>query len=139
MNQNRSVADARYKRLRALLELAGGSAIVAAGAVQEIRFALGTAAAQSSSTTIPEGAIILDAEIKVTTPYSPGTTMRVGLLGTPNLLMDTPDSVPTSLGLYAEHQDTVWPSGAKVLVTVGGAPAAGDGVCIVRFVAAPLP
>ena len=117
---------------------AGGGPVVVGGAVQEIRFAIGTMATQASAFVIPVNAIVIDAEIKVTTPYSLGATIEVGLLGTPNLLMDTPDIVATSIGLYAEHQDTVWPGPAKVLVTVGGAPVAGAAVCIVRFVQIPL-
>jgi hypothetical protein len=51
--------------------------------------------------------------------------------------VDTADNVPQSTGLYAVHQDTTWAGPALILVTVGGAPGAGAGVCIVRYVVNP--
>jgi hypothetical protein len=141
MDQGLHLADSRYKRLLNLVWQAlsaAGSSVVVGGSVQEIRFAIGAGAAQSSAFTLPAGSVVIDAEVDVKTPYSPGATMQVGILGTPNLFMDTPDIVATSADLYAEHQDTVLAGPAKVLVTVAGAPVAGAGFCIVRFVQTPL-
>lgn len=108
------------------------------GEVQEIRFAIGTGAEQTSAHAIPAGAIVTDCELNITTDYSGGTTITVGSTVTANLLMATGDSVPTSLGLYAVHQDTPWPVASVVAVAVAGGPVAGVGVCIVRFVQTPM-
>lgn len=106
--------------------------------VQEIRFAITTAASQSSATQVPSGSIVVDAEVDITTPYSGGATITIGNSGTPSAFMGTGDNNPQSVGLYSAHQDTVWPGAtASVLVTVAGAPAAGAGFAIIRYVPAP--
>jgi hypothetical protein len=115
-------------------------AVIADGAVQEIRFAITNAAAQNSVTQIPNNAIVVDAELDIVTPYSGGATITVGNAGSPALLMAAGDSNPQAAGLYQDHQDTVYTGGpATVLVTVAGAPAAGAGFCIVRYVQATQP
>lgn len=104
------------------------------GAIREVRFAIGTGAAQNSATTIPANAQIVDAELSVTTPYSAGATLAVGQTGSTSLLMGTTDSAPQTANRYAVDQDTAWGATPRtVLVTVGGGPAAGAGVCIVRY------
>jgi hypothetical protein len=107
------------------------------GAIEEVRFAINNAAAQNSATSLPNGAIVTDAELDITVAFSGGATIEVGNAGTPTALMGTGDNVATSLGLYAVHQDTTWVGPATILVTVGGAPAGGAGFCIVRYVKVP--
>jgi hypothetical protein len=108
------------------------------GVVQEIRFAIGTGAAQSSATTIPNGAIIGERYLDIVTPYSPGTTIEVGNAGTPTALMGVADSVPTSAAVYSNPaDDSVWAGPAAVLVTVIGGPVAGAGFCVVQYVQNP--
>ena len=115
-------------------------AVIADGGVQEIRFAITNAAAQNSTTQIPNNAIVVDAELDIVTPYSGGATITVGNAGTPALLMGTGDNNPQAAGLYQVHQDTSYTGGpATVLVTVAGAPAAGAGFCIVRYIQTPQP
>ena len=121
-------------------ESTGGSGVVGGGAVQEIRFPIGTSAAQSSGTPIPNGAIIGERYVRITTPYSPGATIEVGNAGSPALLMATTDNVPTSSAVYSiPPDDTVWTGPADVLVTVGGAPVAGAGFVVVQYVQTPEP
>ena len=106
----------------------------AAGAIAEIRFALGTGAAQSSVTQLPANAYVVSATLEITTPYSAGTTISVGQTGSPNLLMLTTDNVATLANAYTVPQDTSWgASAATVLVTIAGSPSAGVGVCIVQY------
>ena len=113
-------------------------AIIADGGVQEIRFALTTAAAQNSVTSVPSGAIVVDAELDITTGYSAGTTITVGNAGSPALLMASGDSLATAIGLYQVHQDTAYTGGpATILVTIAGSPSVGAGFAIVRYVQAP--
>jgi hypothetical protein len=115
-------------------------AVIADGGVQEIRFAITNAAAQNSVTSIPSGAIVVDAELDITTPYSGGATITVGNAGSPALLMGTTDNNPQANGLYQVHQDTTYAGGpATVLVTIAGAPAAGAGFAIVRYIQTPQP
>lgn len=105
-----------------------------AGAIYEIRFAITTAASQSSATTIPANAIVLRAYLDVTTPYSAGATIQVGQTGTTALLMGTADNFPTVAGIYDADQDTAWGASAlAALVTIGAAPAAGAGFCGVLY------
>lgn len=114
------------------------SEVLTDGPVQEIRFPIGTGAAQNSGTSIPNDAIIGERYIKVTTPYSPGTTIEVGIVATPDLLIGTADNIPTSNGVYAvPPDDTVWVGPATVLVTIAGAPVAGAGFVVVQYVQAP--
>jgi hypothetical protein len=105
-----------------------------AGATYMIRTALGTAAATSSATQIPANAIIYDARLDVTTPYSAGATISLGITGTVALFMGTGDSTPQVAGLYQIMQDTsVGASAAALLGTIAGAPAAGAASMIVLY------
>ncbi len=113
--------------------------VAAAGAVQEIRFAIGTGAAQNSVTSVPNGAVVLSAELNIVTPYSAAATLQVGRAASLALLMATTDNNPQEAGLYQVAQDTVFPGPATILVSVAGAPAAGAGFCIVRYVQTPQP
>ncbi len=108
------------------------------GAVREIRYVISNSATQDSVFAIPAGSIVTSCELKVTTPYSGGATISVGRAGSLALIMTTAQNNPqnTTGTLYTSNQDTAW--GASTLVvrtTVGGAPAAGAGVVIVRFTA----
>lgn len=115
-------------------------ATVEDGGLQVIRFAITTAAAQNSATSVPSGALVFDTFIEVVTPFSAGTTITVGNAGSPALLMGTGDSLATAAGIYDVPQDTTFTGGpATVLVTVAGGPVAGAGFVIVKYVQAPQP
>jgi hypothetical protein len=105
-----------------------------AGVVSCIDFAIGTGAAQSSVTSIPANAVVLRADVSITTPYSAGATIEVGQTGTPILLQDIIDNFPLTVGDYSALQRTGWGAAPlPVLVTVGGAPAAGVGRVTVEY------
>lgn len=105
-----------------------------AGVVSCIDFAIGTGASQSSVTSIPANAVVLRCDVTITTPYSGGTTIKVGQTGTTNLLQDTGDNTPTVANEYSSEARVVWgASPLAVLVTVGGAPGAGVGVVTVLY------
>lgn len=104
------------------------------GAVFCIDLAIGTGASQSSVTIIPANAIILRSTVTITTPYSAGATIAVGQTGTTGLLQATTDSTPQTADNYDAPQRTAWgASPLALLVTVGGAPAAGAGFVTVQY------
>ncbi len=107
----------------------------ASGAVQEIRFAIGTGALQTSVTSIPASAFVSECSVEITTPYSGGATISVGQTGgSVTLFQLTTDNLATASGTYTVAQDTATAGApATVSVTVGGAPGAGVGVVIVKF------
>lgn len=105
----------------------------ASGQVREIRIPITTAAAQTSVTSLPAGAIVSSAELNIQVAYSVGATISLGQAGAPTAFMLTTDNNPQVPNLYQDMQDTAAPSVNPLLVTVGGAPAAGSGFAIVRF------
>jgi hypothetical protein len=89
----------------------------------------------SSTFQLPAGSIVLRAKLDVTTPYSGGTTISLGIAGTVALFMATGDSTPTAAAaIYEVPQDTaVGGVAAALLVTINGGPAAGAGFALVEF------
>jgi hypothetical protein len=115
-------------------------AATGAGAnVLVVRFAFTTAATTASATSIPAGSIILRARVKLTTPFSAAATIAVGQTGTPTAFQATTDNNPqgNALDVFEVPQDTTSGALLPVLVTIGGAPAAGAGICEVEYVATP--
>jgi hypothetical protein len=104
-----------------------------AGLVSTIDFAIGTAATTTSATLLSTGAIVLRADVTITTPYSPGATIEVGQAGSLNLFQDTPDNVPTVADFYSAPQRTAAVTATGVVATIGGAPAAGAGFVTVQY------
>jgi hypothetical protein len=105
-----------------------------AGAVYRVRLVIGTGASQSSVTSIPANAYVSSCMLDVTTPYSGGATISIGQTGTVALLMATGDNTATIANQYVNLEDTAWGASAlAVLVTIGGAPAAGAGAVVVDY------
>lgn len=95
--------------------------------VRVIEFAIGTSAAQSSTTTIPTGARPLSVQLQISTAYTAGATISIGYSGATSFLMATTDNLPGTLGIYSlDIIGSTWTSNA-VLVTIGNTPAAGAG------------
>lgn len=110
---------------------AGGSQ--QSGAVRLIRFAITNAATQDSATEIPANAIVVEAALDITTPYSGGANLTVGRASSTSLLMAAGDSLAQVAGIYSVEQDTPWGTAAVIRVTVTGAPAAGAGFVLVKY------
>jgi hypothetical protein len=106
------------------------------GAVQTIDFAITTAAAQNSVTSLPAGSIVLDCMVTITTPYSPGATIQVGQVGNAGLFQTTAQNVPQTNGNYDVRQRTPPASATAVSVAVGGAPGAGAGFVTLQYTVA---
>lgn len=104
------------------------------GPVRVIRFALDNSASQDSTSEIPANARILECAVEVTTPYSAGATIQVGSTSTADLAQATTDNNPQSAARYVVAQDTAWETSASVVrVAVSNTPAAGVGVCVVKY------
>jgi len=82
------------------------------GATRVVRFAIGTATVDSSS-TIPANARVTSAWIDVTTPYNAGATISLGIAGgTTDLVQTTTDNVAQFQNTYVKDQDTSWGASA---------------------------
>jgi hypothetical protein len=117
------------------------SLTASSGRPEPVEFMFGTTGG-NSSTNIPAGSIILAAKGVIgPTPFSGGTTCECGVTGTPAAIFPTGtiDTIltvanePFSVPIFA-----VWPGG-QVLVTMGGAPAAGTGTMLIDYVPATQP
>lgn len=97
----------------------------------------------SSATSIPATASILRVTVFITTQFSGGATLEIGIGGTPALLFGTGVVDPTQPAVTVYNVDPQgsswlnWPGGA-LLATVGGAPAAGAATVQVTY-ATPSP
>lgn len=140
--EHRNAADTAFVNARGLDPVAAQDFVTlnyfntnpAAGTTISLRMPVGTGASQSSASNIPANAIIESVMLDVTTPFSAGATIKIGQTGTTNLLMDTPDNFPQTVGQYYIPIDTPWGASAlPLLVTVGGAPAAGAAEAKVEF------
>lgn len=101
---------------------------------QTLRMAVGTGASQSSASNIPANAVVESVMLDVTTPFSGGATVSIGQTGSTALLMATGDNFPQTAGQYYIPIDTPWGASAlPLLITVGGAPAAGVAEAKVEF------
>jgi hypothetical protein len=102
--------------------------VTVAGAVYQTTVTIGTSATYSSTAQIAANAIINRVHTKVTTGYSGGATISVGITGTATLFAGTADSVATTIDEYSKLQHTsVGGSAATALVTIGGSPSVGAG------------
>jgi len=106
------------------------------GAQRTVRIPIDNTAQQDSTNQIPANARIDSVSLEITTAYSGGGTIQIGNTTTANLIMDTTDNVPqnTNKKWVLDELDVDWGASASVVrVTVGGTPAAGAGVVIVKW------
>lgn len=88
----------------------------------------------SSATTMPIGARVVQARLEITTGYTAGTTISLGVTGTVTAFMTTTENTPGLVETYTKLQDTsIGASAAKVLCTIAGAPAVGAGFVLVEY------
>lgn len=106
----------------------------ASGAASCISVSPGTAATTTSTTQMPAGAVVIDCRVNVTTPYSAGATIEVGIAGTLADFMGTADNDPQLDGLYSVPQQTTVAGASAVVVTIGAGPVAGVCVVLVFYV-----
>lgn len=94
------------------------------GAVRCIRFTVGTANA-SSTKQLPDNARVQKVRVDVTTAYSAGGSLDIGVSGTASKFVATADINEQATGAYVQDMDVLQTPAAAVLATVGGTPAAG--------------
>lgn len=102
------------------------------GASRVIRFTLGTATVDSSS-SVPANARISSAWIDITTPYNAGATIELGIAGgTTDLVQSSSDNAPQFQNSYVKDQDTAWGGSAgQVRATISAS--SGAGVALVHY------
>lgn len=116
--------------------LAAGTA---GGPVRQVRMtASHSAASHTSSTDVPANAKPTRLTWQNTAAWSGGTTIAIGRSGSTALLLDT--TYPLDLTTVGVPQvidlplDTAWGASAlPLLITVGGAPAAGSAICRLEY------
>ena len=114
----------------------GSTGAVTPGTPAVIRIPIALATV-SSATNIPSGSVVLRAFLDVTTPYSAGTTIKLGTAANAALFMTTAQNTPQSADLYDNPQDTVNGTADPLLVTIAGGPGVGAGFACVEY-ATPL-
>jgi len=113
--------------------------VIADGGVQTVEWTLGTTASQPAATSIPNGALIFERWLIVTTPYSVGTTVTLGNAGSPAQLQATTDNNPQAVGTYEVREQVTWTGPAVPLATIAGSPVAGAAKVMIRYVQAAQP
>lgn len=99
-----------------------GIELVNTNTVLSIRMALTFDPTQTSTKQIPANAVVHGCLANITTPFTGGTSIKVGRAGALTLLQDTTDNDPSIADVYNAVQDTDW-GGAdeSVVVTVHNA------------------
>jgi|SRR5271166_326895 len=91
---------------------------------------------QSSVSSIPANALVLDVKLNITTPFAGGATIEIGQTGSLALLMATGDNDPQAVAgtIFEASQATSW-GGASlpVVTTVAGGPGAGAATVTVLY------
>ncbi len=104
------------------------------GAVRAIDYTIDNSASQDSTSSIPANALILEANLEITTAFSAGATISIGNTTTADLFQLTTDNNPQTTGTYSKEQRTsVGASASVIRTTVGGSPAAGAGIVTVKY------
>jgi len=104
------------------------------GALRIIDFTIDNSASQDSTSSIPANALVLEANLEITTAYSAGATIEIGNTTTSNLLQATTDNNPQTTAVYSKEQRTSIGASASVArVTVSGSPAAGAGIVTIKY------
>lgn len=137
----RDAADAAFVVARGATPVAANDlttkayvdAAVPTGTIREVRDTLALVTL-SSTNQIPANAIVSECVVDITTAYTAGTTISVGITGTPTLFQLTTDNLATAIGSYVVPLDvTVGASAANVLITVAGSPAVGAAAIAVKY------
>lgn len=89
---------------------------------------------QTSSSQIPQGAIVQEASLEVATPYTGGTLITLGLAGgDPAAFMLGHHNRPSVLGIYQIPQYTPVATSSAFRATVLGSPSMGAGYAVVTY------
>ncbi len=113
---------------------AGPAGAGAQGSSFEIEVAIAVSAGYLSTAAIPLNARVRSVFIQIITPYSPGTTISVGVFGDIEKFLGVGQFTPGIVGTFTLGQATLVGSSLPVLVTIGGSPGSGSGLIIVTYV-----
>lgn len=114
----------------------GSGGASAEGKINVIEMSLGTSGSASSSTSIPDNAIVIDVILDVNTAYDNDATLKVEVNGaSPVEILGTGENDPATVGEYGKEQSTdVGANGGVVQATVTGSPSQGEGALFVHYV-----
>lgn len=102
--------------------------------IRTIRYVIGTDAVQEGPDIIPANARILDCWVEIKTPYSAGTGISVGYVGSITKIQEITNNNPKAIEIYSKEQDTAWDTVDRVVqTTVSNNPIVGAGVIVVIF------
>lgn len=105
-----------------------GIGLVDTNVVLSIRIPLTFGPTQTSTKQIPANAVVHDCLVNITTPFTGGTSIKVGRSGALALLQDTADNDTSIADIYNAVQDTGWGGADEaVVVTMHNADAIVDG------------
>ncbi len=110
----------------------GSSDTSLTGVEKQLSMTLGTTASQSSSTSIPDGAIVTGVKLNVTTVYDNSATIAVAVGSIE--LMGTDESAPASAHTYSKEMLQTLSTGGTVDVTIANSPSAGVATLVVSYV-----
>jgi hypothetical protein len=127
-----------YDRVEALIALALSrvAAATGGGGAGSIRVNFAAPAASASSATdLPAGAEVSRTVVVVTTPFDAGATIEVGDSGSAARYQATADNDPQGAAgsQYDVPAIVSVPAASPVVVTIGGAPADGEGFALVFY------
>ena len=107
-------------------------AIIPVNARRVIEIALGLVTVLSAA-FLPAGGKVLRVAVEVSTPYSPGTTIDVGIIGLPLLFMAANENDPGVVNLYEKTERIPYGGSPVVQVAVGGGPVVGAASVLVEY------
>ncbi len=107
------------------------------GYFRVLEIPIDTTASKSSSTAIPDGAVVYSAGTKITTGYDNGATIQVLVDGSSDLTIQTTDendpAIPNSYSSEVEDGHVTATTEGPVTVNIANAPSTGAGVVSVYY------
>lgn len=138
MRTNDSVADARYKKLRALIGMGGGGA-PEARAVVVVPFDFETTSPLDLATVGPSAPVVR-AGVRIDVAFD-GTSpsLEIGTAATPDLVLAPADNLPGSPGQYETNAVVSFatPAVLQLRITPGAGASHGSGVVFFELGAPP--
>ena len=106
--------------------------------LRAVRFTIDTTATQASTFSVPANSRIWKGRVEITTAYDNSATITVGDSSTANLVQDTTDNDPATIGAYEVVDDLAWGGAdSTVRVAIANTPTVGAGVVVLWYCETP--